>query len=99
MSPDYKRLRGEADRIYYRFNDVLDDKGAAGSLVSEVRNVVEDFDQQKKPRSIEDRIKRVQQQLRALDDQCSTAMDASDIDDLLDRYEELRQDLHDLDNY
>lgn len=98
MSQDYKDLRSQADRIFYRFNDVLDDRGAAGSLASEVRNVVEDFDMQKAPRSVEDRIKRLVEQLKRVRSE-GKIMDAGDADDLIDRYEELREQLRRLPNY
>lgn len=98
MNPDYQRLRQVADRLYYRFNDVVDDKNAAASLAREVRNVVEDFDQQKKPRSIDDRVKNVIGQLEQIRSS-GTAISPSDADDLRDRYEDLRRDLRDLENY
>lgn len=98
MSPEYQRLRQTADRLYYRFNDVVDDKGAAAGLASEARNVVEDFDQQKKPRSIDDRVKRVIEQLGHIRAD-GAVIDSGDADDLRDRYEDLREELRGLDNY
>jgi hypothetical protein len=98
MNPEYKDLRIKADKIFYRCNDVLDDKGAAGSLTGEVRNVVEDFEQGKNPRSIEDRIKRIIEQLKDIRSQ-GQIMDTGDADDLIDRYEELREELRGMSNY
>lgn len=98
MSPEYQNLRQVADKLYYRFNDVVDDKNAAAGLASDVRNVVEDFDQQKKPRSIDDRIKRVIDQLSNIRTD-GAVMDSGDADDLRDRYEDLREELRGLDNY
>ena len=98
MNDEYKQLRGFADKIFYRFNDVLDDRNAAGGLAGEVRNVVEDFEQQKNPRSIEDRIKRLIDQLKAARSS-GQIMDSGDADDLIDRYEELRQRIRELSNY
>lgn len=98
MNDEYKQLRSIADKIYYRFNDVLDDSGAAGSLAGEVRNIVEDFEQQKNPRSIEDRIKRVIEHLKDIRSD-GAVMDSRDADDLIDRYEDLRQDIRGLSNY
>jgi hypothetical protein len=101
MDDDYQRLRQDADKLFYHFKDHVDDKSsdAAQSLEKDVRAIVDDFEAQKKPRSIEDRIKRVQQTLRSLDNAASPVMDAGDIDELVDQYEDLRQDLRELDNY
>ena len=98
MNPDYQRLRSEADKLFYRFKDVLDDPAAAGGLAGEVRNVVEDFEQNKKPRSIEDRIKRVIDHLERVRSEGSV-ISSGDADDLVDRYEDLRRELRKLDNY
>lgn len=98
MSPEYQNLRGQADKIWFDFNDKVDDKSAAGGLEREIRGVVDDFEQQKNPRSIEDRVKRVIDQLEDMRSG-GTVMDAGDADDLVDKFEELRQDLRRLPNY
>ncbi|HSH18258.1 MAG TPA: hypothetical protein VK978_02650 [Candidatus Saccharimonadales bacterium] len=99
MNDDYKRLREEANELYHRFNDTVDDRVAAAGLKEDVRNIVEYFEMNKPPRSIEGYIKEVQQQIRSLDNQASAAMDADDLDELLDGYEDLREELRELDNY
>lgn len=99
MDQNYQELRRQADRLWHRCNDCVDDKNAARSLLDETRNVVEDFEMNKKPRSIDDRIKRVIQELEELKRGGSEVMDFGDIDELRDGYEELREDLRKLPNY
>lgn len=99
MNDDYKRLRQTAERIMYRFRDVTDDHAAARSIESDVRNVVEDFEMNKEPRSIDDRVKRIMAALEKLNDGDGQTIDHNDINELIDQYEELREDLRDLDNY
>lgn len=99
MSPEYQRLRQQADRLWHRFNDTVDDKDLARGLEKEIRAVVEDFEQGKKPRSIDDRVKRVLQLIHEFKDAGPEAMDFGDLDDLHDGYEDLRGELRDLDNY
>lgn len=99
MSPDYQNLRGVADKLFYRFKDVVDDTAAASGLAGEVRNIVEDFEMNKNPHSIEDRIKRVIESLKELRRGDSNTMDFGDVDELIDQYEDLRESLRDSDNY
>ncbi len=99
MNEDYGRLRVQAERLHYRFNDSVDDRQSSGQLKQDIRDIVDAFEMSKNPHSIEDMVKRVQQQLRSLDNAASPVMDAGDIDELVDGYEELRADLRELDNY
>ncbi|MDB5181619.1 MAG: hypothetical protein JWP13_382 [Candidatus Saccharibacteria bacterium] len=99
MSPDYQRLRSIADRIYNRFNDVVDNHSGARGIAGEVRNIVEDFEMNKKPRSIDDRVKRTIESLKQLRHGDSGTMDVGDIDELIDQYEDLRREIRSLDNY
>jgi hypothetical protein len=99
MNDDYKRLRERADHLFRRFNDTVDNGAAAGSLAAEIRNVVEDFEMSKSPRSIDDRVKRVMEGLDELKRSGPDTMDYGDIDELHDGYEDLRGELRDLDNY
>lgn len=99
MNDDYKRLRSQADRIWHRFNDDVDSRSAAAGIERNVREVVEDFERQREPRSIEDRIKTVIQQLKNLRETGPETIDFGDIDEIVDQYEDLRRDLRDLENY
>lgn len=99
MNADYQRLRQQADHLFHRFNDVVDDRAAAGSIAGNIRNVVEDFEMNKNPHSIEDRVKRVVEDLKGLRHGDGATMDFGDVDELIDSYEDLREDIRDLDNY
>lgn len=98
MNPEYQRLRQEADRLFHHFNDVCDDKAAAAGLLSDIKNVVEDFEMSKNPHSIEDRVKRIAEELKHLRDN-NSILDPRHGDELYDAYEELRQHIRKLSNY
>jgi hypothetical protein len=100
MNDDYQRLSREADKLFHYFNDVVDNHPAAARIASDAQNVREDFEQIKGPRSVEDRIKRVIEELKQLKHgNDGSTMDFGAIDDLIDKYEELREEVRDLDNY
>ncbi len=62
MNDDYRDIHEQAQRLYYQFKDTADNTGAAETreLQEQIVQVREDIEANKKPRSIEDRIKRVQ---------------------------------------
>jgi hypothetical protein len=97
MDPNYKPLHREADKLQHRVNDWIDDRGhpAGSALLKESREVMEDIERNKAPRSVEDRIKRVQQYLR----QDSPAISPDHAKTLEDDYEDLRRGLRSLPNY
>lgn len=99
MNDDYKRLRQEAEKLFFRFKDRVDDRNAGSGIEHQVRDLVEQFEMNKPPRSIEEKIKQLQNELRRLDNAASPVMDAADLDDFVDRYEDLRMELRELDNY
>lgn len=99
MDDDYKQLRQAADKLFHHFKDSIDDADAAGGIEKELQEIVELFDMNKEPRSIDDHIKVVQHQLRELAHHGSSVMSESNLDEVIDGYEELREDLRDLDNF
>lgn len=99
MNPEYQALRSIADKLFYRFKDVTDDRAASSSIASEVRNVVEDFEMNKNPHSIEDRVKRIIEGLRNIDDHSNSTMDSGHVDELTEAYEDLREHIRKLSNY
>lgn len=62
----YKGYRQQAHNLEYRVKDLIDDKNhpQARVLREEVRRLTEDFEQQKLPRTIEQRIDTIQNQLK-----------------------------------
>lgn len=99
MSPDYQRLRQQADQLYYRFNDIVDDKAAAGTLPGNVRNVVEEFEMNKNPHDIEARVKEIIEALKAAGRDETQIMDRGHGDELVSDYEKLREQIRELPNY
>lgn len=100
MNPEYKRLREEANQLWFRFKDQMDDKRAAESLFGEVRDIVEMFEMNKNPHSIEDRVKHLTEELRGLRNHGDgQEMDFSHIDEFVDDYEALRRKIRELSNY
>lgn len=101
MKSEYKDIHNQAERLYFRFKDKVDQPDAPEmqALLREIREVAEDIESDKQPRSIEDRIKHVMSQLESLKHSGGTMMDASDADELQDGYEDIRNDLRELPNY
>ncbi len=101
MDPNYKPLQQQADKIHHKCMDVLDDKSnpLAQLLERETKEIREDLERNKGPRTVEDRIKRVQRDLERAKDQPVSALSPDDADLLFDSYEQLREGLRRLPNY
>lgn len=101
MNAQYQELHRQADRLYHRFRDKVDqpDSDAMRRLEQELKQVVEDFESDRKPRSIEDRIKRVIGALDDLQHHGGTMIDFADADELHDQYEDMRRDLRKLPDF
>lgn len=99
MDADYQRLHQEAEELFHRFNDVVDDKAATMELDENIRDVGEEFEMSKNPRSIEDKIEGVISSLKLMRRGGSEEMDFSNIDELIRDFEGLRQKVRDLPNY
>jgi hypothetical protein len=99
MNPEYQQLRQLADQLFHRFNDVVDDKGATGTLLGNIRNVVEEFEMSKNPHSIEDRVKNIIEELKDFRREDVQVMDTGHADQLIEGYEQLREHIRKLSNY
>ncbi len=99
MTDDYQRLHQQADRLYHRLKDVVDNHAAGDVVAADARNVAEDFEMNKQPRSIEDRVKRVTESLKQLERGDGQTIDFNNLEELVDNYEELREEIRELDNY
>ncbi len=97
MDPKYKAAHQQADKLQHRMSDWIDDRShpVGSALLRESREVMEDLESNKAPRSVEDRIKRVQQQLR----HDSPAISPDHANSMEDAYEELRRQVRELPNY
>jgi len=101
MNPNYKPLQQQADRLRHRVQDRIDDDShaLARQLTQASRNVMEDIESSKAPRSVESRIQQVQRVLEELKEKESSVMSARDADTLEEDYEELRREIRKLPNY
>jgi hypothetical protein len=99
MNPEYQRLRQQADQLFHHFNDFVNDRPATGTLLGNIRNVVEEIEMNKNPHSIEDRVKNVIEELKQFRHDGEQAMATGHADQLIEDYEELRKQIHELSNY
>ena len=97
MDPKYKPLHQQADRLQHKMSDWIDDRShpVGSNLLRESREIMEDLESSKPPRSVEDRIKRLQQHLR----QDSPAISSDHANSMEDAYEDLRREVRGLPNY
>lgn len=101
MDPNYKPLQQQAEHIHHKCMDILDDKSdpLAHLLERETKEIREDIERNKGPRTVEDRIKRVQRELERAKARPVPALSPDDADLLFDSYERLREGLRRLPNY
>ncbi len=101
MNDDYREIYALAERLHYRFRDIVDQPNTSEmqQLRELTKQVVEDIEAGKKPRSIEDRIKAVQQRLDAVRDSGEAGMNSPDAEELYEAYQELREEVRDLPDY
>jgi hypothetical protein len=101
MDQAYKQIRQQADRLHHKTEAMIDDRShpMAEAISRECRNVLEDIESGRGPRTIEDRIKRLQQQFEQLKDRPTPAISTNDADTLQDEYEHLRRAVRSLPNY
>ncbi|HSH56299.1 MAG TPA: hypothetical protein VK983_05780 [Candidatus Limnocylindrales bacterium] len=101
MNGQYEEIYQQAERLHYRFRDVVDQPDAPEMqrLRAETKELLDAIESDKKPRSIEDLVKRIMSELDRIKEGDGTLMDSSDADELRDEYEDLRQELQELPNY
>lgn len=102
MNPSqYARARNQAEDLEYKLKDLLDDKNnsSAQALLSGAKAILEDFESQKNPRSIEDKVRRIIDQLESLSRQKQEVIDYRHADLIQNGYARMRQDLRNFDNY
>lgn len=102
MDAQYKQLYKEVLNLQHKLHDLLDDHAhpLAQALKNEVKRLEDELEMSKKPRSLEDRIKTIQQHLDRVKNQGEQAiMDIHHADLLRDRLEDFRMDLRRLPNY
>jgi uncharacterized coiled-coil DUF342 family protein len=94
MDATYKALQKQADKLRYRMQDMVDSADEAGrKLMHESREVMEDIESNKPPRSIEARIRQLQQHLENCKAKPTASISPRDADTMVDDYEDLRRDV------
>jgi ppGpp synthetase/RelA/SpoT-type nucleotidyltranferase len=101
MNPAYKALHQQADRLYYKYMAIVDDKHdpSADSTQHEAKEVVEDIEMSRPPRAIEDRVRRVEQLLEKCRSGQSQMMTPQDAASLIHDYEQFRVMVRRMPNY
>ena len=99
--PFYHPIYEQAKSLQYKFHDVVNDAHhpAANILRNEIHKLVEDIEVKKNPRTIEDRLKIIQRQLKEVEHQSHPVMHYEHADYLHTSYEHMRQNLRKFDNY
>lgn len=101
MDPNYKPIHQQADKLFHKFQDIVDDRGdaLAGSAEREIKEVVELLEMNRPPRAVEDRIRQVQQMMEKVRSGGSRMMTTEDATFMFQSYEQLRNQLRRLPNY
>lgn len=98
----YDALLKQATALNYKVHDFIGgdhSHPSAGALQHEVRQLMEDIEVRKLPRSIEQRVKTIQQQLKQSQVQQHSFMNYNEFDYLHDNYENFRRGLQKWHNY
>lgn len=100
-NPQYHPLYQQARDLQYKFHDITSGSNhpAANVIRNEIHRLVEDIEVQKNPRTLEDRIKVIQRQLKEAERQNVHPLTYEHMDDMHDRYEHMRMNLRKFDNY
>ena len=101
MDQNYKAIHQQADKLFYKFQDIVDDKtdAMASSAQHEIKEIVECIEMNKAPRFVEDRVREVQKMMEKVRAGESHMMTPEDAAFLIHEYEQLRKQLRSLPNY
>lgn len=101
MSPEYQAGRKHADQLMLQVHDVIDDKSdpLCHELVSETRRLVEEFEMNKKPRSIEATIKSIIHTLERIRHEGEHVMNFNHVDMFRKNYEHFEMELRKFSGY
>jgi len=102
MDAQYKIIYRDVQNLRFKVHDLLDDRAhpVAQALKNEVQRLEDEMEMSKKPRSLEDRIKAIQQHLAHAKTSAEiNIMNVEHLDFLHDRFEDMRRGLRRLPNY
>lgn len=101
MDPAYKPLQHQADKLFEQLEAHIDDHEASAAIAIRnlSRDVREDIESNRTPRSVEQRIQQLQQRLEQLKAAPNIAMSPPDAGQLFNDYEQLRRKIRALPKY
>lgn len=101
MDARYAPLQKQADRLRYRMQDVVNKNAhyLGRQLVQIARDVMEDIECSKAPRTVEARIEQLKRLLGQFKVDASDVISPQAAQSMYDSYEELRRQLRALPNY
>jgi hypothetical protein len=101
MDQNYKAIRQQADKLFFKFKSIVDDKSdhLADDAERDTKEIVECIEMNKAPRMVEDKIRGVQRMMEKVRSGQSRMMTPEDAALLINEYERLREQLRRLPNY
>jgi hypothetical protein len=101
MNQEYKEARQHAEHLMHRVQDLINNPShpLGSELLHETHQLVEDFEMNKNPRSIEDRIKLIGHTLEHIRHEGDKVMDFNHVDTFRRDYEHLQMELRKFSNY
>lgn len=101
MQQYYKAFYQKARDLEHRYQDVVDQPNlpAAQSLRRDMLELIEEYEQDKAPRTIEERIKRIVRGIEEARARGEEVMNFSDLDYFRKHYEDMQWEIRKLPNY
>lgn len=101
MSPEYKEARQHADHLMHQVHDLIDDKNhpLGEQLLHDTRQLVEEFEMNKNPHTIEALVKSIIHTLEHIRHEGAHVMDFNHVDTFRREYEHFEMGLRKLSNY
>lgn len=97
----YKEALKHAENLEHKLKDLIDNKqhSISQSLLSEAKRLVDELENKKNPRSLEDRVKSIMTLLHHADQEGEAVMDHRHSQSLHHEYEHFMMSLRKFDNY
>lgn len=101
MDKTYQPLYNMVRNLEFKVKDALDDPGSSSavSLRNEIQRLEDEFEQQKSPRSLEDRVKSIMNMLEVPRSAQGSYMSVDDAVMFHDAFEDLRRAIRGLPSY
>lgn len=101
IDPGYQQMYRQASDLKYQMHDAIDQPNhpMAHIMRREIDALMDDMETGKQPRSVESRIKMIQNQLTQMRMQGGQVMSYNDVDHFHRTYQQMRNDLRKFHNY